>query len=240
MDPAVILDFDPSRPEAQHNLDLLVEQVNAVYPLVLYGRLRDPWNREVKKMLGQYKITPAPLIVDVDRRRDHEIFIPLLARLLGSDELPQLVLRGKSLGSYHDLLDMRDSGDLSGLLENGGLVVRDRKHKKGTKEQERHEVRFIDSPLNEADRRWSKFSALTQFVTPRDNITPFTTFDGTALSLMLHLPTLYRYASSSDKSLTRPAKPRPANGMNKRQRESRGSLSDEADVVEVILRLLRN
>ena len=146
IDPAIVLDFDPARADARLDLDLLVEQVNTVYPLVLYGKLRDPWHREVKAMLAEYKITPAPLIVDVDQRRDHDVFVPLLARLLDSEELPQLVLRGRTLGSYHDLLEKRDTGSLGDLLEEGGLTVRDQKAKKGIKERERKEVSSVGSP----------------------------------------------------------------------------------------------
>ena len=42
------------------------------------------------------------------QRRDHRVFIPLLERLLGTAELPQLVIKGNVLGSYHEILDMRE------------------------------------------------------------------------------------------------------------------------------------
>ena len=91
-------------------------------------------------MLAEFKIIPAPLIIDVDQRRDHSVFVPLLARLLGTDQLPQLVLRGKIVGSYHELLGMQDSGELSGVLKERGLIVSSEKSKKGIKEKERYEV----------------------------------------------------------------------------------------------------
>lgn len=118
-----------------------MSEVNTVYPLVLFGKMRDPWYREVQKTLAAYKITPAPLVVDVDQRRDQSVFIPLLARLLDTEELPQLLLKGTSLGSYHDILALQDKGELAATLEAGGLVVRDqKKKKKGVKERERIEV----------------------------------------------------------------------------------------------------
>lgn len=141
LDPAVVLDFDPNRPGAREDLELLVNEVNTVYPLVLVGKMRDPWYREIKKMLAEYKITPAPLTIDVDQRRDHRTFIPLLARLLGTEELPQLLLKGESLGSYHDVASLQGTGELAKTLEAGGLVVREqKKKKKGVKERERIEV----------------------------------------------------------------------------------------------------
>lgn len=110
--------------------------------------MRDPFHREIQKVLSEYKITPSPLIVDVDQRRDHLLFIPLLARLFGDDELPQLALAGESLGTYHDVLEMRDSGKLRTALEASGLVsIRDiKKKKKGSKERERLDNERVLAP----------------------------------------------------------------------------------------------
>ena len=120
-----------------------------MYPVVLMGKMRDPWLREVKKMLAEYVITPTPLIIDVDQRPDHLTFIPLMARLLGSSELPQLLLQGVALGSYHEVLDMRDAGKFRSTLEASGAVsvrLRDAKKKKGVKERERIENERILGP----------------------------------------------------------------------------------------------
>ncbi|ORY27169.1 hypothetical protein BCR39DRAFT_538708 [Naematelia encephala] len=148
LDPHVVLDFDPSRPDAREDLELLQAEINIIYPVVLLGKMRDPWQREVKKMLAEYKITPAPLVIDVDQRRDHGVFIPLLQRLLGTRELPQLLLQGHSLGSYHEVLEMREKGTLRQVLESSGAVsVRDaKKKKKGVRERERIENERILGP----------------------------------------------------------------------------------------------
>lgn len=122
--------------------------MNTIFPVVVMGKMRDPWLREVKKMLAEYKITPAPLMIDVDQRRDQSTFIPLMARLLGTPELPQLLLQGKSLGSYHDVLALRDAGTFRSTLEASGAVsVRDaKKKKKGVKERERIENERVLGP----------------------------------------------------------------------------------------------
>ena len=52
LDPLSILDFDPSRSDARDDLDLLIEHIHTVYPIVLYGKMRDPWHREIQKMLA--------------------------------------------------------------------------------------------------------------------------------------------------------------------------------------------
>lgn len=129
--------------------------------------MRDPWHREIQKILAEYKITPSPLIVDVDQRRDHLLITPLLARLFGggaeqdqlalageslgmgpNTELPQLTLAGQSLGSYHDILELQDAGKLRSTLEASGLVnIRDiKKIKKGAKERERLDNERVLAP----------------------------------------------------------------------------------------------
>ena len=146
--PEAILDFDPSRDDATEDFEFVKTETNTVYPIVLFGKMRDPFHREIQKVLAEYKITPSPLIVDVDQRRDHLLFIPLLARLFGDSELPQLALAGESLGTYHDVLAMRDSGKLRTTLEASGLVsIRDiKKKKKGAKERERLDNERVLAP----------------------------------------------------------------------------------------------
>ena len=148
LDPSIILDFDPARPTARQDLKALRDDVNVMYPVILMGRMRDPWHREVKKMLAEYKITPAPLVIDVDQRRDHLLFIPLISRLLGTSELPQLLLLGESLGSYHDILAMRDEDTFRKTLEASMAVsVRDAKRsKKGNRDRERAELEKLLGP----------------------------------------------------------------------------------------------
>ena len=99
-------------------------------------------------MLAEYRITPSPLIVDIDQRRDWHTFEAVLDRLLEVDELPQLVVRGNVIGSYHHLLDLRDKGKLASTLEEqGGITLIDAvRRKKGLKEKERLENERILQP----------------------------------------------------------------------------------------------
>lgn len=147
LDPSAILDFDPTHPHARDDLDLLKEEIHTLYPLILFGKMRDPWHREVKKMLAEYKIIPAPLIIEVDQRRDNSVLSATLARLLGTNELPLLTLFGKNMGSYHDVLGLRDAGELKSVLEAGGLSVKPaKKNKKTVKEKQREENERILGP----------------------------------------------------------------------------------------------
>lgn len=109
--------------------------------------MRDPWHREIRRILAEYKISPAPLIVDVDQRDDRDIFIPVLQRLLDTTTLPQLLLNGRSLGTYRDIREMREDGTLKETLEAGGVAVTRRKAKaKRPKEKERLENERVLGP----------------------------------------------------------------------------------------------
>ncbi|ADV19495.1 Hypothetical Protein CGB_A2760C [Cryptococcus gattii WM276] len=152
LDPSVILDFDPSHPNARDDLLLLQTEINALYPLVLYGRMRDPHYREIKRLLSEVKITPAPLVIEVDQRKDHKVFIPTVARLLG-DELPVITLQGKKLGGYKEIMAMHEAGTLKDRLQkDGAVLVRElKKKKKGVKEQERIENERVLGPAPVVD-----------------------------------------------------------------------------------------
>jgi hypothetical protein len=133
IEPSVLLGFDPTDSSAHQDLELLKDEVNTQYPLVLMGRMRDPWNIEVVRMLDEYKISPKPLIIDVDQRRDHILFIPVVARLLETDELPQLLLQGQRLGSAQELVGMDEAELKAKLTSTHALTMRrlSKKEKKG-------------------------------------------------------------------------------------------------------------
>ncbi len=78
----------------------LEREIWGMFPIVLVGKMRDPWHREIKKMLAGYRISPPPMIIEVDQRSDATHLVPLLARLLESDELPQVIVGGRTIGSY--------------------------------------------------------------------------------------------------------------------------------------------
>ncbi|ODN98493.1 hypothetical protein L198_03738 [Cryptococcus wingfieldii CBS 7118] len=148
LDPSLVLDFDPASPRARADLELVQSEINALYPLVLFGKMRDPRYRELKSLLSQVKISPPPLVIEVDQRRDQTVFIPTIARLLGTDDLPQITLQGKPLGSYEELVEMHTAGTLFSHFEATGAVeVKELKKKsRGERERERLENERVLGP----------------------------------------------------------------------------------------------
>lgn len=76
----------------------------STYPVILFGAMRDPYHREILKIMSGFVISPPPLIIELDQRSDMDTLIPLLTRLLSTDKLPQLVLGGKAGGTYKDII----------------------------------------------------------------------------------------------------------------------------------------
>ncbi|ODN83202.1 hypothetical protein L202_01389 [Cryptococcus amylolentus CBS 6039] len=148
LDPSLVLDFDPASPRARADLELVQSEINTLYPLVLFGKMRDPRYRKLKSLLSQVKISPPPLVIEVDQRRDQTVFIPTIARLLGTDDLPQITLQGKSLGSYEELVEMHTAGTLFSQIEATGAVeVKQLKKKsRGEREKERLENERVLGP----------------------------------------------------------------------------------------------
>ncbi|BEI81133.1 hypothetical protein CcaverHIS002_0202930 [Cutaneotrichosporon cavernicola] len=120
IDMDVLVGFDPAAPGAANDLEFLKDEVIAQHPLVLFGRMRDPWHQELVRALEEWVIVPTPLVVEVDERGDTATFEPVLERLLGTNE-PQLVLAGISLGTAQDVLGL-DSDELRKKLEKTELV----------------------------------------------------------------------------------------------------------------------
>lgn len=133
LDPQLILDFDHTKPTARQDMRQLESDMMSLFPVILFGRMRDPHHREIMKMLSQYKIDPPPLIVEVDQRADAETLIPLLARLLGSSQLPQLVLGGNAAGSYKEAQQAVEDKTFKQLIARSGADITEKKLKKKPK-----------------------------------------------------------------------------------------------------------
>ncbi|KIL69446.1 hypothetical protein M378DRAFT_786012 [Amanita muscaria Koide BX008] len=101
-----------------------VQRLNNDYPIVIFGERYCPYNRRVKKILSAYEITPAPYNVELDMRRDSSIIRPVLTRLTDRATLPNILLRGKSIGGSDELLALHRSQKLEHILREAGAVVR--------------------------------------------------------------------------------------------------------------------
>jgi glutaredoxin-related protein len=96
-------------------------------------KVYSPASRELKAILEDLRLHPAPTIVDIDMRDDVEVLKPALDRLTSMPEIPLLLIGGKVVGTMDEIKDMSKDGRLQKLLAEAGAVVNGQKKKKGRK-----------------------------------------------------------------------------------------------------------
>lgn len=133
IDPELVLDFNTRGPHAVQELEQLVADSWARYPVVLYSKLHSPASRDMKKMLGDLNLKPAPAVIEVENRPDEDVLKPLLLRLTGSNDIPILLVGGKTVGTFEEIQYMYKKGDLAKTITAAGAIVDGGKKKKGRK-----------------------------------------------------------------------------------------------------------
>jgi len=133
IDPQLVLDFDTRGHRAQEEVHAMVEDVWTRNPIFLYSKVYSPASRELKGILNNLNLYPAPTIIDVDIRDDAEILYPVLRRLLPFPELPVLLIGGRAVGSIEEVRELEKSGELQNLITASGSTIEGGKRKKHTK-----------------------------------------------------------------------------------------------------------
>ncbi|KAG8956282.1 hypothetical protein FRC04_004362 [Tulasnella sp. 424] len=93
-------------------------------PLVVFSKTYCPYSQAAKRLLEKYEIEPKPFIVETNLRNDTLLLKKYLTRLTGRGTVPNIILKGRSIGGSDDIHSMHNSHDLKPRLEEGGLVVK--------------------------------------------------------------------------------------------------------------------
>ncbi|KAI0358518.1 hypothetical protein OH77DRAFT_1397128 [Trametes cingulata] len=133
IDPELVLDFDTRGPHAEQELQNVVHDVWARNPVMLYSKVHSPLSREIKQVLADLYLRPAPTIVDVDQRPDENVLVPLLYRLTSTNELPILLIGGRTIGSPKEIRYLAAKGELQRLITAAGGVIDGARKKKAKK-----------------------------------------------------------------------------------------------------------
>ncbi|TBU61735.1 hypothetical protein BD310DRAFT_975030 [Dichomitus squalens] len=146
IDPQLILDFDTRGPHAEEELQAVIQDVWTRNPVMLYSKtsatltwtsdvaqVHSPVSREVKQVLANMYLRPAPTIVDVDERPDEDVLTRLLYRLTSTSELPILLVAGRTVGAPKEIKYLASTGDLQKAITDAGAVVDGARKKKAKK-----------------------------------------------------------------------------------------------------------
>lgn len=132
IDPQLVVDFDPQSPRVADEIQDMIDDVWTRHPVFLYSKLYSPVSREIKAILIDLHLHPAPMIMDVDVREDGAVLEPLLERVLATDDLPILLIGGHYVGPISNIRSLHDSGELKEMIKAAGAVIdgAKKKHKK--------------------------------------------------------------------------------------------------------------
>ncbi|KAH9957347.1 hypothetical protein BC827DRAFT_1094096, partial [Russula dissimulans] len=100
-----------------------VKHLNAEAPLIVFSKARRLIFILAKAVLALYDLVPPPKVIEVDLRDDGDFIKAVLTRLTGRSTVPNVILRGKSIGGADDITAMHKEGRLRQLFENAGLKV---------------------------------------------------------------------------------------------------------------------
>ncbi|WWC86176.1 uncharacterized protein L201_001049 [Kwoniella dendrophila CBS 6074] len=143
------LPFDPRSPNAKKEIEELSKVHWEDHPLMILGKMRDPKLREIRALLKKYNLKPEPFYVDIDQRKDQIVLEKTLERLLGKQDSPYFLIKGKNLSkdSNKKLLELEKKETLIETISSSGTSIAKRlKRNKHQKEEERKENERVLGP----------------------------------------------------------------------------------------------
>jgi len=133
IDPQLVLDFDTRGHRAQEELRAMVDDAWTRNPVFLYSKRYSSASRQIKAILDNLNLNPAPTIIDVDVRDDVAVLLPALKRLLPFPDLPVLLIGGRAVGSIDEVRELEKSGELQTLITASGSTIDGAKRRKNKK-----------------------------------------------------------------------------------------------------------
>ncbi|PIL35980.1 hypothetical protein GSI_01640 [Ganoderma sinense ZZ0214-1] len=124
VDPAKPVDLQVYEPDGDDEWDDHLKKLKEQYPLVVFSKTFCPYSQRAKDLLTSYDITPAPKVIELNVRSDGPQVQAILARLTGRNTVPNIILKGSSIGGSDDIAKLHDEHRLKRLLEEAGLTVK--------------------------------------------------------------------------------------------------------------------
>ncbi|RPD78693.1 glutaredoxin [Lentinus tigrinus ALCF2SS1-7] len=111
-------------PDGKNDWEAHTKRLREQYPLVVFSKTYCPYSQRAKTLLASYEIEPAPKIIELNVRSDGPQVQAILARLTGRNTVPNILLKGSSIGGSDDIHQMHEAHKLKRLFEEGGLTVK--------------------------------------------------------------------------------------------------------------------
>ncbi|KAI0775844.1 thioredoxin-like protein [Trametes elegans] len=124
VDPAEPVDLRVYAPDGDYRWKEHAKRLHEQYPLVVFSKTYCPYSIRAKALLAAYEIKPPPKIIEVNSRSDGPQIQGILSRLTGRSTVPNILLKGGSIGGSDDVHKLHGERRLKALLEEGGLEVK--------------------------------------------------------------------------------------------------------------------
>ncbi|WWC89701.1 glutaredoxin [Kwoniella dendrophila CBS 6074] len=98
------------------------EFANRRYRVVIFSKTHCPYSKKAKSIFGEYHISPAPFIIELDQRSDMDKIQTLLQRITGRRTVPNVLLDFESIGGSDDVTLLHSEGGLQRKLEDSDLL----------------------------------------------------------------------------------------------------------------------
>ncbi|EIW66320.1 hypothetical protein M231_05840 [Tremella mesenterica] len=98
------------------------EFANKRYRIVMFSKSYCPYCKHAKTILDNYFLTPAPFVIELDQRVDHNIIQDLLQHLTGRRSVPNLILDFVSAGGDDDMTLAHSEGAMQKRFEEMKVV----------------------------------------------------------------------------------------------------------------------
>ncbi|WWD16218.1 glutaredoxin [Kwoniella shandongensis] len=105
------------------------EFANKRYQIVVFSKTHCPYSKKAKKILGEYHLSPAPFIIELDQRSDMEHLQNLLQRLTGRRTVPNILLDFTSIGGADDITLLHAEGGLQRRFQDMGAIPGSRRRR---------------------------------------------------------------------------------------------------------------
>ncbi|WVQ99033.1 glutaredoxin [Kwoniella sp. CBS 9459] len=119
------------------------EFANKRYRIVVFSKSYCPYSKKAKSILGEYHISPAPFIIELDQRSDMNALQTLLQRITGRRTVPNVLLDFTSIGGSDDVTLLHAEGGLQRRFEDMEVLPYARRHRPAA-----HHVEIVEPGMD--------------------------------------------------------------------------------------------
>ena len=81
-------------------------------PVIIFSKSYCRFSRKAKDVFNQYKIVPAPFVVELDQHQMGARLQAALQKSTGRSTVPNILINGKSIGGGDDMEALHNNGEL--------------------------------------------------------------------------------------------------------------------------------